>query len=134
MRCGCGRRSSLCDETKIPKAGRAALSERAGRLLQQTPGALGERRPTLALNMRSLSELNSLDRDAFIATIGPMFEHSPWIAEATWPKRPFADVAALHHALCDTVREAALEKQLALIRAHPDLADRITLTRESAGE
>lgn len=69
---------------------------------------------------------------------GPVFEHSPWIADATWPKRPFASVKALLDELCETVRTAGEEKQLALIRAHPDLVGRAalagTLTRESTGE
>jgi 2-oxo-4-hydroxy-4-carboxy-5-ureidoimidazoline decarboxylase len=86
----------------------------------------------------AISELNNLDRPKFIRLIGPVFENSPWIAESTWPKRPFANVEQLHQALCDTVRDAVREQQLALIRAHPDLVGRAalagTLTRESKGE
>ena len=76
----------------------------------------------------TLAELNSLSGAAFVQVIGPVFEHSPWIAEATWPKRPFANVDALHQALCQTVRAAGQAKQLALIRAHPDLVGRLALT------
>lgn len=75
---------------------------------------------------------------SFVRIIGPAFEHSPWIAEATWAKRPFASVDELHTALCRTVAEAGEEKQLALIRAHPDLVGRLALagelTRESTHE
>jgi OHCU decarboxylase len=53
-----------------------------------------------------------------------VFEHSPWIAEDTWHRRPFADLDALHLALCETVRHASQQQQLALIRAHPDLVGR----------
>jgi len=88
--------------------------------------------------MRTLSELNSVSSDGFVRVIGPVFEHSPWIAEATWAKRPFASVEQLHRALCDTVAKAGEEKQLALIRAHPDLVGKLALagqlTRESTGE
>jgi OHCU decarboxylase len=74
----------------------------------------------------------------FVRIVGPVFEHSPWIAEVAWAKRPFASVEKLHSALCQTVREAGEEKQRALIRAHPDLVGRAaldgTLTRESTGE
>ena len=77
--------------------------------------------------MKTLSELNTLSRDEFVRAVGPVFEHSPWIAAATWPKRPFASVAELHRALCHTVADASEEKQLALIRAHPDLAGRLAL-------
>ena len=85
-----------------------------------------------------LTELNSLDHDRFVRTVGPVFEHSPWIAEAAGAKRPFASVAALHSVMCDIVRAAGEEKQLALIRAHPDLVGKLALagqlTKESTGE
>ena len=85
-----------------------------------------------------LSQLNQLSQPEFIHLVGPMFEHSPWIAEQTWPQRPFGSVENLHAALCQTVCEAPQEKQLALIRAHPDLVGRAAvagrLTRESTGE
>src|SRR6188474_2791737 len=84
--------------------------------------------------MPNLSELNGLDCAAFVRVIGPVFEHSPWIAERTWPQRPFASVEALHQALCGTVQNVSEEEQLAVIRGHPDLVGRAILTRESAGE
>lgn len=78
-------------------------------------------------NRISLSDLNQTERDQFVWKIGPVFEHSPWIAEAVWPKRPFADLANLHCSLCEIVLSASEEKQLALIRAHPDLVGRTAL-------
>jgi 2-oxo-4-hydroxy-4-carboxy-5-ureidoimidazoline decarboxylase len=88
--------------------------------------------------MKTLSELNSLSFDEFVHVVGPVFEHSPWIAEATWSSRPFASAEQLHRALCETVAKAGEEKQLALIRAHPDLVGKLALagqlTRESTGE
>ena len=85
-----------------------------------------------------LPELNNLDRPGFTRAVGPVFERSPWIAESTWPQRPFDSVQQLHAALCETVRAASPEQKLALIRAHPDLVGRAalagTLTRESTGE
>ena len=53
-----------------------------------------------------------------------MFEHSPWIAERAWAARPFASVEALHAAMTAVVRAALPAEQLALLRAHPDLAGR----------
>ena len=79
-----------------------------------------------------------MDKDGFVQIIGPVFEHSEWIAEAVWAKRPFADFGLLHRALCETVRNAGEKKQLALICAHPDLAGRVALAGalklESASE
>ncbi len=86
----------------------------------------------------TLHQLNSITQDEFIRIVGPVFEHSSWIAKATWPKRPFASVEALHAALCETVHGAGEEKHLALIRAHPDLVGKLALagqlTKESTGE
>jgi len=85
-----------------------------------------------------LAQLNSLSRDEFVRIVGPVFEHSPWITEATWSKRPFASFEELHRALCKTVADADEEKQLALIDSHPDLVGRLALagklTRESTNE
>jgi len=81
-----------------------------------------------------LADLNALDRGEFIARVGPVFEHSPWIAERVVDRRPFASVDALHSAMCDVVRKAGEEEQLALIRAHPDLVGRAVLTAESKSE
>ena len=78
----------------------------------------------------SLQSLNTADKAAFTAALGHLFEHSPWVAEETWPKRPFASAEALHAALCATMRAAPRERQLALIRAHPDLAGRLAQQRQ----
>jgi 2-oxo-4-hydroxy-4-carboxy-5-ureidoimidazoline decarboxylase len=69
-----------------------------------------------------LSVLNAIDRAAFAAALGAIFEHSPWVAEASWEARPFADTAALHRAMSETVMAASEEQKVALLRAHPDLA------------
>ncbi len=86
----------------------------------------------------SVAGINALTGEEFVRIIGPLFEHSPWIAENTWRRRPFAGLDALHRDLCATVREAGEEKQLALIRAHPDLVGRAalagTLTPSSTAE
>lgn len=84
--------------------------------------------------MPDIAQLNGWDRAAFTAALGPLFEHSPWIAEETWARRPFRDAAHLHAELCATVRAAPREKQLALIRAHPDLAGRLAQQRKLTAE
>ena len=88
--------------------------------------------------MIPLSELNRADRAAFVAALGGIFEHSPWIAEAAWAARPFADVAALHAAMVAAMRSAPHARALALLRAHPELAGRAmvdkTLTADSTSE
>jgi len=86
----------------------------------------------------TLAKLNAMDREEFTSVVGPVFERSPWIAAAAWSCRPFEGFDRLHRALCDVVRLATEPRQVELICAHPDLADRAALagalTPESANE
>ena len=88
--------------------------------------------------MPKLDDINKLDRVAFTAALGHLFEHSPWVAEETWARRPFRDAVHLHAELCISMRAAVRAKQLALVNAHPDLAGRMAqqkkLTAESTRE
>ena len=78
----------------------------------------------------TLSDVNALDRDGFVGALGGIFEHSPWIAGRAFAARPFADTAALHAAMVEVMRSAARDEQLALIRAHPELAGRAMVRNE----
>ena len=84
--------------------------------------------------MPKLPELNALSREQFVALLGSVFEHSPWVAARSAGKRPFETSAHLHAAMCATVKEATEDELLALIRAHPDLVGRAVLTSESQSE
>ncbi|MCC4585701.1 2-oxo-4-hydroxy-4-carboxy-5-ureidoimidazoline decarboxylase [Xanthomonas melonis] len=76
-----------------------------------------------------------LDDAAFVARYRDLFEHSPWVVERAVRRRPFDDV---HVGLMQVVYEASPEDQVALIRAHPELAGKAaidrTLTATSAAE
>ena len=80
--------------------------------------------------MKTLSELNALPVDTFTDYCAGVYEHSPWIARQAAALRPFADTVALLAALCQVLEQAGHEQQLALIRAHPDLAGRAALRGE----
>ena len=86
----------------------------------------------------TLAEINAADRDTFVALLAGTYEHSPWVAEAAWPKRPFTSLAALKLALVQAVRDAGRDRQLALLRSHPELAGKAmvskSLTAESTNE
>ena len=86
----------------------------------------------------SLAELNTCDLSRFLAVCGPLYEHSPWVAERAFSCRPFTSRDALHAALVAAVAAATHDEQLALIRAHPDLVGRLAregrLTAASTGE
>ena len=83
--------------------------------------------------MKSVRDLNDLDRKTFTALLGHIFEHSPWVAERAWAERPFESVDDLHARMVAVMEAATPEEQLALIRAHPELLGRLAqATRLSA--
>ena len=82
----------------------------------------------------TLAAVNALPPAEFVRVAGPVFEDSPWIAEAVVNQRPFVAALELLGAMCAAVRTSSEDKQLALIRAHPDLVGRAVLTAESRGE
>jgi 2-oxo-4-hydroxy-4-carboxy-5-ureidoimidazoline decarboxylase len=68
--------------------------------------------------------LNDLSRDTFVALLAEVYEHSPWVPEAAFDRGPFAARADLHTAMEAAVAGAGRARQLALLRAHPELAGR----------
>lgn len=86
----------------------------------------------------TLDTLNQLDETAFVQALDGVYEHSPWIARAAHAQKPFATLTHLLHAMATVVRKAPQAQQLALIRAHPELAGKAavagTLTAESTDE
>jgi 2-oxo-4-hydroxy-4-carboxy-5-ureidoimidazoline decarboxylase len=84
--------------------------------------------------MAKVDQLNALGRNEFTRALSGIFEHSPWVAERTADKRPFANSGELHAALCETVMKASDDEKLSLVRAHPDLVGRSVLTPESQSE
>src|ERR1700757_1032930 len=78
----------------------------------------------------SLSDLNSCSEADFVARLANIFEYSPWIAEQAAATRPFAGINALLAQMKAAVEAAPQEMQLALIKAHPDLANK---TQRAAG-
>ena len=88
--------------------------------------------------MITLHQLNTAAQAEFVQLLAGTYEHSPWIAEQVWAKRPFQNLDQLKLALVQVVRHAGREPQLALVRAHPELAGKAmvskTLTAESTNE
>jgi len=85
-----------------------------------------------------IGEVNAMEGDAFLRLFGGVFEHSSWVAERAWAARPYASLGALHAAMVAAVRAATRDEQLALLRAHPELAGREaeagTMTDDSVSE
>jgi allantoate deiminase/N-carbamoyl-L-amino-acid hydrolase len=88
--------------------------------------------------MIALERLNTMCAPDFVAALVSIFEHSPWVPERVAALRPFSSLIALHEAMSAAVIQAEEALQLALIRAHPELAGRAALrgdvTSASRGE
>jgi OHCU decarboxylase len=85
-----------------------------------------------------LAAVNALGEREFVARFGGVFEHSPWVAERAWKNHPFHSLDELHQAMMQVVLQALRQEQLALVRAHPELAGAEakegTLTVDSSSE
>src|SRR5258708_26830890 len=86
----------------------------------------------------TIADLNACSKADFVAALGNVFEYSPWIAEQAANARPFAGVVALFEAMQAAVQHAPSDVRLALVKAHPDLANKTPrapgLTAESNAE
>lgn len=86
----------------------------------------------------TLAAINAATHADFVATLGDLFEHSPWVAERVAGRRPFSAARDLFTAMTAQVRAASEGEQMALIKAHPELAGREavdgTLTADSTSE
>ncbi|MDM0076233.1 2-oxo-4-hydroxy-4-carboxy-5-ureidoimidazoline decarboxylase [Variovorax sp. J2P1-59] len=70
----------------------------------------------------TLADINRLDCVRFVAALGGVFEHSPWVATGAWAERPFVNIDHLHRAMMDVVRATSREVRIDFLRMHPELA------------
>ena len=86
----------------------------------------------------TLAQLNTAPLEDATQWLAGLYEHSQWIARAALAERPFTSLAQLKHAMVRVLAAAGIAPQLALIRAHPELAGKAmvdqNLTAESANE
>lgn len=76
-----------------------------------------------------------MNEQDFIARYGGIYEHSPWVAEEAAPFfSEDADVESLAGVMADCVDNASRDRQLALIRAHPDLAGQASIAGTLTGD
>jgi 2-oxo-4-hydroxy-4-carboxy-5-ureidoimidazoline decarboxylase len=76
----------------------------------------------------AIAEVDAMDSEAFVAALGPVVEHSPWVAQEAWRRRPFGSIASVELAFHSAIRGAPRDRRLEVLRAHPELAG-----REAAG-
>ncbi|GAB3625344.1 OHCU decarboxylase [Pandoraea terrae] len=85
-----------------------------------------------------LAAINTMERNAFTAAFGGIFEHFPEAAEGAWARRPFADMTALHDAMMAVVQRLDEPGRKAFLNGHPPLSGRAlragTMTTDSTDE
>ena len=82
----------------------------------------------------TLEQLNAASTAEAGRLLDGLYEHSPWIAEAALAERPFRSLAALKHAMVRVLAQAPQAAQLALVRAHPELAGKAMVREELTAE
>ena len=99
--------------------------------------------PSLKITDRGLVDVDAFElvplelgaQEAFVARFGALYEHSPWVAERAWRPQGFEGIEELDAALRAAMYAASRTEQLALIRAHPDLGEKVApLTDHSRNE
>lgn len=84
--------------------------------------------------MYTIEKINETTFQQFMEITGGIFEHSPWIAEQAEGLKPFHSLNHLHQEMVNIVKTSSLEQKLALIKAHPNLGDRVAMTADSIQE
>ncbi|MCP4765676.1 MAG: 2-oxo-4-hydroxy-4-carboxy-5-ureidoimidazoline decarboxylase [Gammaproteobacteria bacterium] len=69
-----------------------------------------------------INDINDYDATRFVELLGGIFEHSPWVAERVYTRRPFSSRADLHRKMVAEVDSASPGRQLDLLCQHPELA------------
>ncbi|MDQ1004766.1 2-oxo-4-hydroxy-4-carboxy-5-ureidoimidazoline decarboxylase [Neobacillus niacini] len=81
-----------------------------------------------------MEEVNQMNKEEFVQKVGWVFEHSPWVTAEAWDCMPFESRENLLQTMISVVQNADETKQLALLRAHPDLGTRLQMSKVSQKE
>ena len=87
--------------------------------------------------MNMINKINKLTKSEFIKAFGNIFENSSWISEELYKLKPFDSFKDLTTKILDIFENTTKEKQIKILKAHPDLADKtkiISLTTDSKHE
>ncbi|WP_117168229.1 2-oxo-4-hydroxy-4-carboxy-5-ureidoimidazoline decarboxylase [Paraliobacillus sediminis] len=84
--------------------------------------------------MLRIEEVNQLSKEDFIKMLGGIFENSPWVAKKVEVFRPFASLDQLYESMTEVVGNVPKQEKLELMRAHPNLGNRIKMSDASTKE
>jgi len=87
--------------------------------------------------MSTIDKINKLSRSEFVKVFANIFEKTKWIAEKLYNQKPFDSFEDLCSKMLEIFETASKETQLNVLKAHPDLANKVTvnsLTKNSRAE
>ena len=75
-----------------------------------------------------INKINKLPQSEFIKIFANIFENSGWIAEELHNQKPFNDFEELSSKILAIFENATKDKQLKILNAHPDLANKTKIS------
>ena len=75
-----------------------------------------------------INKINKLSQSEFIKVFANIFENSTWIAEELYKQKPFNNFEELSLKILDIFENTSKKKQLIILNAHPDLADKTKIS------
>ena len=75
-----------------------------------------------------INKINKLSKSQFIKVFANIFENAQWIAEELYNQKPFDDFKELSSKILNIFETATKEKQLKILNAHPDLANKTKIS------
>jgi len=75
-----------------------------------------------------INKINKLSKSEFIKVFANIFENSIWIAEELYNQKPFDNFEELSSKMLNIFETATKEKQLKILNAHPDLANKTKIS------
>ena len=82
--------------------------------------------------MNAINAINNLSQSEFVKIFANIFEKTKWIAEELYNQKPFSSFEDLCTKMLNIFENAAKENQLKILRAHPNLADKIEISSISS--
>ena len=75
-----------------------------------------------------INKINKLSQSEFIKVFANIFENAIWIAEKLYNQKPFDNFEELSSKMLDIFEAAKKEKQLKILKDHPDLANKTKIS------
>ena len=75
-----------------------------------------------------INKINKLSQSEFVKVFANIFENARWIAEELYNKKPFNNFGELSSKILNIFETTTKEKQLKILKDHPDLANKTKLS------